>query len=100
MSDLRDLALQTHGDLERRREVCMHQPDVIFKPLTMRGFYMGHPEFAAKLAPAAAQAAEMLASGRLHIPVAATYPLSAIKEAIAHAQRGGKILLDVAGSSI
>jgi hypothetical protein len=44
--------------------------DVIFKPLTMRGFYMAHPEFAAKLAPAAAQAAEMLASGRLHIPVA------------------------------
>src|SRR3982074_1338417 len=30
--------------------------DVIFKPVTMRGFYMGHPEFAAKLAPAEAQA--------------------------------------------
>jgi NADPH:quinone reductase-like Zn-dependent oxidoreductase len=73
--------------------------DVIFKPVTMRGFYMAHPEFAAKLAPAAAQAAKMIASGRLHIPVAATYPLSSIKEAVAHAQRGGKILLDVAGSS-
>jgi NADPH:quinone reductase-like Zn-dependent oxidoreductase len=54
--------------------------DVIFKPVTMRGFYMAHPEFAAKLAPAAAQAAKMIASGRLHIPVAATYPLSSIKE--------------------
>jgi NADPH:quinone reductase-like Zn-dependent oxidoreductase len=73
--------------------------DVIFKPITMRGFYMAHPEFAAKLALAAAQAAKMLASGRLHIPVAATYPLSSIKAAVAHAQRGGKILLDVAGSS-
>jgi len=73
--------------------------DVIFKPVTMRGFYMGHREFAAKLAPAEAQAAKMIASGRLHIPVAATYPLSSIKEAITHAQRGGKILLDVAGSS-
>ncbi len=73
--------------------------DVIFKPLTVRGFFMAHPEFAAKLAPAAAQAAEMIASGRMHIPVAATYPLSAIKEAVAHAQRGGKILLEVAGSS-
>ena len=72
--------------------------DVIFKPLTMRGFYMAHPEFAAKLAPAAAHAAEMIASGRLHVPVAATYPLSSLKEAVAHAQRGGKILLDVAGS--
>jgi hypothetical protein len=41
----------------------------------------------------------MIASGRGHVPVAATYPLSAIKSAVAHAQRGGKILLDVAGSS-
>jgi NADPH:quinone reductase-like Zn-dependent oxidoreductase len=73
--------------------------DVIFKPVTIRGFFMAHPEFAAKLAPAAAQAAEMIASGQMHIPVAATYPLSAIKEAVAHAQSGGKVLLDVAGSS-
>jgi NADPH:quinone reductase-like Zn-dependent oxidoreductase len=73
--------------------------DVIFKPLTVRGFWMVHPEFAAKLAPASAQAAEMIASGRVQIPVAATYPLSSIKEAVEHAQRGGKILLEVAGSS-
>jgi NADPH:quinone reductase-like Zn-dependent oxidoreductase len=73
--------------------------DVIFKPLTVRGFFLGHPEFAAKVAPTVVQAAKMIASGRLHIPVAGTYPLSAIKKAIAHAQRGGKILLDVAGSS-
>jgi NADPH:quinone reductase-like Zn-dependent oxidoreductase len=73
--------------------------DVIFKSVTVRGFFLGHPEFAAKLAPAVVQAAEMIASGRLQIPVAGTYPLSSIKEAIAHAQRGGKILLDVAGSS-
>jgi NADPH:quinone reductase-like Zn-dependent oxidoreductase len=73
--------------------------DVIFKPVTVRGFFMAHPEFAAKLAPAAAQAAEMIASRRIHIPVAATYPFSSIKEAVAHAQRGGKVLLDVAGSS-
>ena len=73
--------------------------DVIFKPLTMRGFWLGHPESAAKIAPPIAQAAEMIASGRVHIPVAATYALSSIKEAVAHALRGGKILLDVAGSS-
>ena len=72
--------------------------DIIFKPVTVRGFFMGHPEFAAKLAPAAAQAAEMIASGQVHVPVAATYALSSIKEAVAHAQRGGKILLDVAGN--
>jgi NADPH:quinone reductase-like Zn-dependent oxidoreductase len=65
----------------------------------MRGFFMAHPEFAAKLAPAVAQAAEMIASGRVQIPVAATYALSSIKEAVTHALRGGKILLDVAGST-
>src|SRR5204862_4327344 len=70
--------------------------DVIFKPVTVRGFFMGHPEFAAKLAPAAALAAEMIASGQVHIPVAATYALSSIKEVVAHAQRGGKVLLDIA----
>ena len=52
-----------------------------------------------KVRHAIAQAAEMIASGRVQIPVAATYPLSSIKEAVAHALRGGKILLDVAGSA-
>jgi len=73
--------------------------DVIFKPITIRGFWLGHPDLTAKSAPATAQAAEMIASGRVHIPVAATYALSSIKEAVAHALRGGKIVLDVAGSS-
>jgi NADPH:quinone reductase-like Zn-dependent oxidoreductase len=73
--------------------------DVIFKPLTLKGFWVGHPEFAAKAAPPIAQAAEMIASGQVHIPVAATYALASIKEAVAHALRGGKILLEVGGSS-
>jgi len=73
--------------------------NLIFKPLTIRGFWLGHPESTAKSAPAVVQAAEMIAAGRVHIPVTATYALSSIKEAVAHAQRGGKILLDVAGSS-
>jgi NADPH:quinone reductase-like Zn-dependent oxidoreductase len=73
--------------------------EIIFKPLTVRGFWLGHPESTAKSAPAVAQAAEMIASGRVQMPVAATYALSSIKEAVARAQRGGKVLLDVAGSS-
>jgi NADPH:quinone reductase-like Zn-dependent oxidoreductase len=73
--------------------------DVIFKPITMRGFWLGHPESEAQSAQPIAQAAEMIASGRVHIPVSATYALSSIKEAVAHAQRGGKVLLEVAGSS-
>ncbi len=73
--------------------------EVIFKPLTVRGFWLGHPESAAKSAPAVTQAAEMIASGRVHIPVTAIYALSSIKQAVAHAQRGGKILLEIARSS-
>jgi NADPH:quinone reductase-like Zn-dependent oxidoreductase len=72
--------------------------EVIFKPLTIRGFWLGHPEYEVKSGPAVMQAAEMIGSGQVHIPIAATYPLSSIKEAVAHAQRGGKILLNVAGS--
>jgi NADPH:quinone reductase-like Zn-dependent oxidoreductase len=81
------------------RPMSISPLDFIFKPLTMRGFWLGDPDITAKIAPAIVQAAAMVASGRVHIPVAATYPLSAIKDAVAHAQRGGKILLDVAGSS-
>jgi NADPH:quinone reductase-like Zn-dependent oxidoreductase len=36
----------------------------------------------------------MITAGTLHVPIAATYPLTAIKEAVAHAERrGGKVLL-------
>jgi len=73
--------------------------EIIFKPLTVRGFWLGHPESVAKSAPPLEDAAEMIASGKVHIPITATYPLSSIKEAVAHAQRGGKILLEIAGSS-
>jgi NADPH:quinone reductase-like Zn-dependent oxidoreductase len=96
-------ALSPHGTLVSfaamsQAPMSISPLDVIFKPLTMRGFWLGHPESAAKIAPPIAQAAEMIASGRVHIPVAATYGLSSIKEAVAHALRGGKILLDVTGS--
>ncbi len=96
--------LSPHGTLESyaamsEAPMSISPLDVIFKPITLRGFWLGHPESTAKSAPAMVQGAEMIASGQVHIPVAATYPLSSIKEAVAHALRGGKILLDVAGSS-
>jgi NADPH:quinone reductase-like Zn-dependent oxidoreductase len=96
--------LSRHGTLVSfaamsESQMSINPLDFIFKPLTMRGFWLGHPEIAAKIAPAVAQAATMIASGQVHIPVARTYPLSAIRDAVAHVQRGGKILLDVAASS-
>jgi NADPH:quinone reductase-like Zn-dependent oxidoreductase len=98
------LTLSHHGTLVSyaamsQAPISISPLDVIFKPLTLRGFWLGHPESVAKSAPPIVQAAQLIASGRVHIPVAATYTLSSIKEAVAHALRGGKILLDVAGSS-
>jgi NADPH:quinone reductase-like Zn-dependent oxidoreductase len=71
---------------------------LIFKRISVRGFFLSDPEHAAKIQPAVVEAAELLRSDRLYAPVAATYPLSAIKDAVAHVERGGKVLLDVAAS--
>jgi NADPH:quinone reductase-like Zn-dependent oxidoreductase len=71
---------------------------LIFKRISVRGFFLSDPEHAVKIQPLVVEAAQLLRSGRLHAPVAATYPLSAIKDAVAHVQRGGKVLLDVAAS--
>jgi hypothetical protein len=34
----------------------------------------------------------------LRVPIAATYPLTAFREAVAHVQRGGKVMFDVNGA--
>ena len=71
---------------------------LIFKRISLRGLFLSDPEHAPKIGPLIVEAAKLLRSGRLHAPVAATYPLSAIKDAVAHVERGGKVLLDVAAS--
>jgi hypothetical protein len=40
------------------------------------------------------EATQVVASGKLSLPITATYKPSQIKEAIQHYQRGGKVLLD------
>ena len=68
--------------------------DLVYRNVTIRGFWYANPAFHAspKLMEAIKTGARLIAEGKLHVPVAATYPLFAAKEAIAHAQRGGKIL--------
>ena len=78
--------------------IMMNPLDLIFKPLTVTGFFMGHAEHAAKFPAALRETAEMVASGEVKIPVAGTYPLAEIKQAVAHALRGGKVLLEVGGA--
>ena len=42
---------------------------LIFKRVSVRGFFLSDPEHAAKIAPLIVEAAELLRSGRLHAPV-------------------------------
>jgi NADPH:quinone reductase-like Zn-dependent oxidoreductase len=69
---------------------------VIFTPITVKGFFMGHPQWERKIPPAIEAAARLVAEG-VKVPVAAVYQLSEIKRAVEHTLRGGKVLLDVAG---
>jgi NADPH:quinone reductase-like Zn-dependent oxidoreductase len=72
--------------------------DLVFRNVTIRGFWLANPAFRAspKVVEAIKTGARLMAEGKLHMPVAATYPLVAAKEAIAHAQRGGKVLFKLA----
>jgi NADPH:quinone reductase-like Zn-dependent oxidoreductase len=72
--------------------------DVIFKRITVRGFLLNDFDFASHVRPAIKQAAELITEGRFYAPIAAIYPLAAIKDAVAHALRGGKVLLKVSQS--
>ena len=71
--------------------------DIVFRNVTIRGFWLYSPEFRAspKVLKAIKMGARLIAEGKLHMPVAATYPVIAAKEAIAHAQRGGKVLFEL-----
>lgn len=74
--------------------------DVIFNDLTIRGFSVGDPAFAGQIPDAIRAAAEMIAAGEVAVPITATYPLDEIKAAVAHALRGGKVLLKVDGALV
>lgn len=71
---------------------------LIFKRLKVQGFFLGHFDYEKNVVPAQREAAPLVASGALHVPVVAMYPISQIKEAVAHLLRGGKILLKVQNS--
>jgi NADPH:quinone reductase-like Zn-dependent oxidoreductase len=78
------------------KPMVIHPLLAIFKPLTLRGFWIGHPEFASKAAPAMHEAAQMIADGAIAVGVAGVYPLAEVKKAAAHAARGAKVLLEIA----
>lgn len=72
--------------------------DLIFRGVTIRGFWLEAPQIRAssKLQEALKTGARLIADGKLQVPIAATYALSEYQQALAHAQRGGKVLLHIA----
>ena len=74
--------------------IHVSQGDLIVKRLNIQGFWMYYEEFLPKMRAALTEATKVVASGKLTLPISATYKLSQIKEAIEHSQRGGKVLLD------
>jgi NADPH:quinone reductase-like Zn-dependent oxidoreductase len=80
------------------RPMAINALYLIGKHLTVKGFFLGDFDPLSKILPAQIEAAPLVASGTLRVPVAAVYPMSKIKEAITHLLKGGKILIDIAGS--
>jgi NADPH:quinone reductase-like Zn-dependent oxidoreductase len=74
--------------------IHLPQGDLIGKRLNIQGFWMYYEEFLPRIRAALTEATQVVASGRLNLPITATYKPSQIKEAIEHYQRGGKVLLD------
>jgi NADPH:quinone reductase-like Zn-dependent oxidoreductase len=73
---------------------------LIGKHLTVKGYFLGDFDHVSKVLPAQIEAAALVASGALRVPVAAVYPMTRIKEAVTHLLQGGKILLDVSGLGV
>jgi NADPH:quinone reductase-like Zn-dependent oxidoreductase len=68
------------------------------KHLTVKGFFLGDFDHVSKVLPAQIEAAPLVAPDALRLPVAAVYPMSKIKEAVTHLLKGGKTLIDIAGT--
>jgi NADPH:quinone reductase-like Zn-dependent oxidoreductase len=79
--------------------VMINPLDLIAKRIVAKGFFLNHPDIEKKIPLALRECLPLVASGAIRVPVAATYPLTALREAVLHTQRGGKVLLDVGGSA-
>lgn len=74
--------------------IHLPQGDLIGKKLNIHGFWMYFEEFLPKIRAALTEATQIIASGKLSLPITASYKPPQIKQAIEHYERGGKVLLD------
>jgi NADPH:quinone reductase-like Zn-dependent oxidoreductase len=74
--------------------LVINQADLIAKRMKVHGFWMYLDQYLPKLNAAVRESEALLEAGTLNVPIAAIYPLSAINEAVKHATKGVKVLLD------
>ena len=68
---------------------------LVWNQLSVEGFFEGHPHILPKIAPILRELVKMIGPGGIRQPITATYPIDQVKEAVAHAIKGGKILLSL-----
>jgi NADPH:quinone reductase-like Zn-dependent oxidoreductase len=68
---------------------------LIWKQLSVEGFFEGHPHILPKIAPLLRDLVKMIGPSGIRQPIAATYPIDQVKEAVAHAVKGGRVLLSL-----
>ena len=64
--------------------------DLIAKRVVVKGFFLNHPDVELKIPSVLRETASLVASGVIRVPIAATYRLTAFREAVAHVQRGAR----------
>jgi NADPH:quinone reductase-like Zn-dependent oxidoreductase len=79
--------------------VTINPFELIVKRVVAKGFFMNHSDIEPKIPAALREAVPLVAVGAIRVPIAATYPLSSLREAVLHAERGGKVLLDLRGTA-
>jgi NADPH:quinone reductase-like Zn-dependent oxidoreductase len=76
-----------------REPINVSQVGLIFRRIQIHGFFMYLPHYIPKLKNAILESVQLLAKGKLNVPVAEIYPPESVKEAIQHTINGGKVLL-------
>ena len=72
--------------------------DLIAKRVVVKGFFLNHPDVESRIPSALRETAPLVAAGVIRVPIAATYRLTDFREAVAHVQRGGKVMFDIDGA--
>jgi NADPH:quinone reductase-like Zn-dependent oxidoreductase len=85
--------------IHARGPVTVNLFDLTVKVVAVKGFFLNHPDVEPKIEAALRETVPLVASGAIRVPIAATYPPSSSREAVRHAQRGGKVLLGLHGTT-